>query len=121
MAEEFTKLSAGAVPWRVTAEEALALPEFEGQRSAAVLAHGTMVGKIYAPEGEDPQTPHAQDEIYAVIRGSGWFVNGGNRHPFGPGDMLFAPAGVEHRFEDFTDDFATWVVFYGPQGGEAPR
>ena len=31
------------------------------------------------------------------------------------------PAGVEHRFEDFTDDFGMWVVFYGPEGGERPR
>jgi mannose-6-phosphate isomerase-like protein (cupin superfamily) len=47
------------------------------------------------------------------------FLNGGRRQPFGPGEVLFAPAGVEHRFEDFTDDFVTWVFFYGPEGGEA--
>ncbi len=35
------------------------------------------------------------------------------------GDFLFVPAGVEHRFENFTSDFATWVFFYGPVGGEA--
>lgn len=35
-----------------------------------------------------------------------------------PGDLLFVPAGVEHRFGPFTDDFATWVLFYGPEGGE---
>jgi len=23
------------------------------------------------------------------------------------------------RFEEFSDDFATWVMFYGPEGGEA--
>jgi hypothetical protein len=23
-----------------------------------------------------------------------------------------------HRFEDFTDDLAVWVVFFGPLGGE---
>jgi hypothetical protein len=23
-----------------------------------------------------------------------------------------------HRFEDFTEDFSTWVFFYGPVGGE---
>jgi hypothetical protein len=23
-----------------------------------------------------------------------------------------------HRFEEFTDDFYTWVIFYGPDGGE---
>lgn len=38
-----------------------------------------------------------------------------------PGDFLFVPAGVEHRFEEFTDDLAVWVVFYGPDGGERPR
>jgi hypothetical protein len=37
---------------------------------------------------------------------------------FGSGDMLFVPARMEHRFEDFSDDFATWVMFYGPAGGE---
>jgi mannose-6-phosphate isomerase-like protein (cupin superfamily) len=48
----------------------------------------------------------------------GSFVNGPDRHHFGPGDLLFVPAGVEHRFEDFTDDLAVWVIFYGPDGGE---
>ena len=36
----------------------------------------------------------------------------------GPGDFLFAPAGVVHRFEKFTDDLVVWVLFYGPEGGE---
>jgi mannose-6-phosphate isomerase-like protein (cupin superfamily) len=37
---------------------------------------------------------------------------------FGPGDALFVPAGMKHRFENFSDDFATWIMFYGPEGGE---
>jgi mannose-6-phosphate isomerase-like protein (cupin superfamily) len=53
-----------------------------------------------------------------VLRGSGWFVNGPSRDRFGPGDVLFVPAGTVHRFEGFTDDLQVWVVFYGPQGGE---
>ena len=28
------------------------------------------------------------------------------------------PAGTEHRFEDMSQDFGTWMVFYGPEGGE---
>jgi hypothetical protein len=24
-----------------------------------------------------------------------------------------------HRFENFSDDLAVWVFFYGPEGGEA--
>ena len=54
-----------------------------------------------------------------VLQGCGVFVNGDRRDPFGPGDVLFVPAGQTHRFEDFTDDFATWVIFYGPEGGES--
>lgn len=106
---------------RVTVAEAEATPLQEGQRSAPMLAHGSMLVRFYAPRGADEQTPHTRDELYVVARGSGTFVNGGERHPFGEGDVLFVPAGVEHRFEDFTDDFATWVVFYGPEGGEDSR
>ena len=83
-----------------------------------VLEHGSMSVEIYRPYKIDPQTPHKQDELYVVISGSGEFINNGRRSTFSPGDVLFAPAGVEHRFEDFTDDFATWVIFYGPKGGE---
>jgi mannose-6-phosphate isomerase-like protein (cupin superfamily) len=45
------------------------------------------------------------------------FVNGPDRHRFGPGDLLFVPAGVEHRFEDVGDDLAVWVILYGPDSG----
>jgi hypothetical protein len=31
---------------------------------------------------------------------------------------MFVAAGTEHHFEDFTDDLAVWVAFYGPPGGE---
>jgi mannose-6-phosphate isomerase-like protein (cupin superfamily) len=106
---------------RVTVAEAEAAPLREGQRSAPVLAHGGMLVRFYAPRGTDQQGPHTRDELYVVARGNGAFVNGGERHPFGEGDVLFVPAGAEHRFEDFTEDFATWVVFYGPEGGEDPR
>ena len=34
------------------------------------------------------------------------------------GDCLFVAAGVEHRFETFSNDFSTWDVFWGPKGGE---
>jgi hypothetical protein len=33
---------------------------------------------------------------------------------------MFVAAGTEHYFEDFTEDLAVWVVFYGPDGGEVP-
>lgn len=111
---------------KATVAEALArlpLPATEkwplGVWDAQVMAHGTMTVEIFAPKERDYQTPHEQDELYIVVSGSGEFVVGDERHEFGPGDVLFAPAGVEHRFVSFTPDFVTWVVFYGPKGGEA--
>lgn len=35
-----------------------------------------------------------------------------------PDNFLFAPAGVEHGFENFTDDFILLVIFYRHEGGE---
>ena len=83
-----------------------------------LFAQGTLEIEIYRPVGVDRQQPHKKDELYVVIAGSGTFVHGGQRSPFHEGDTLFVKAGVPHRFEDFTPDFATWVFFYGPEGGE---
>jgi mannose-6-phosphate isomerase-like protein (cupin superfamily) len=95
------------------------LPGPNGDRSIELFRHGTLTVKLYAPRGNDPQTPHSRDEIYVIASGSGRFQRGKEEVSFGPGDMLFVAAGEEHRFLEFTDDFATWVFFYGPEGGEA--
>ena len=110
----------GETPWRASLEGARAAAIPPGARSALLMRRGTMALRFYQPRGVDLQQPHEQDEIYVVVSGSGSFVCEGVRAPFGPGDALFAPAGAEHRFEGFGDDFAAWVVFYGPKGGEAP-
>lgn len=89
-----------------------------GERFATAFAHGTMSVELYAPRGDDPQAPHAQDELYFIHAGRGTFRVAGEAQPFTAGDGFFVAAGVAHRFEDFTDDFAAWVVFWGPQGGE---
>jgi mannose-6-phosphate isomerase-like protein (cupin superfamily) len=107
---------------RLTLPAALArLPGPAGERFVELFRHGTLSIELYAPRGHDPQTPHSKDEVYVVVHGSGQFRNGEARHGFGPGDVLFVPAGVTHRFEEFTDDLAVWVIFYGPEGGERPR
>ena len=104
---------------RITASEAIGSLEGHSERFKELFAHGSLVVEIYRPVGEDLQTPHTRDELYVVISGSGKFKNGSTTVEFGPHDVLFVPAGVDHRFVDFTDDFATWVFFYGPEGGEA--
>ena len=91
----------------------------QGARSVSALTHGSMELKLYAPRGSDPQQPHTRDEVYVVVSGRGEFDNGGELQPFVAGDALFVPAGRPHRFTRFSDDFATWVIFYGPEGGES--
>ena len=90
----------------------------DGERFVQAMAHGSMSVELYAPRGLDPQTPHAQDELYFIHAGTGELIIGDVRHRFEPGAAFFVPAGTVHRFESFSADFATWVVFWGPAGGE---
>lgn len=103
---------------RLTLDNATFSLAQSGERFIELLKHGTLSVEFYKPETVDLQTPHTRDEIYVVASGTGYFYNGTTREPFEPGEVLFVAAGVEHRFEDFSDDFATWVFFYGPEGGE---
>jgi mannose-6-phosphate isomerase-like protein (cupin superfamily) len=106
---------------KVSLREALArVPSPKGERFAVAFERGSMSVEVYAPRGADPQSPHTRDELYFVAQGQGTFVCGDRSDRFGPGDCLFVPARVEHRFLDFTDDLVVWVVFYGPEGGEHP-
>ena len=119
---------------RATPAEARRVPTDPGRATALLMAHGTMELRWFSPGGHDPQTPHDRDELYVIVSGTGTFMRaqdsrameddtslplGGVDHvPFGPGDAIFVPAGTEHRFEEFSDDFGCWIVFYGPEGGE---
>ena len=94
-----------------------------GGRSVLMFEHGALQIKMSMPRGPngekiDLQQPHTRDELYVVAQGTGTFFDGETRRVFQAGDLIFAAAGHPHRFEDFTDDFAVWVMFYGPEGGE---
>lgn len=91
------------------------------QRFAEVFRRGNLSVELYSPVETDGQTPHRQDEVYIVQEGQGRYQCGGETQAFGAGDVLFAAAGTEHRFLDFSDEFRVWVVFYGPDGGERSR
>ena len=103
---------------RLTITNALQSLGNEGLPYKELFQHGSLSIEIYKPEGFDDQEPHDRDEVYVIASGSGDFINGGSREKFEPGEVLFVPAGVVHRFEDFTQDFSAWVFFYGPIGGE---
>lgn len=102
------------------AEAQAVIPGPAGERSVSFLQRGTLNVKLALLVPPNQQTPHAQDEVYVVVRGRGVLLHAGERDPFESGDLLFVAAGTEHRFEDFTEDLAVWVVFYGPPGGEVP-
>ena len=86
---------------------------------ATLFRHGSLAVEFYAPQGVDRQQPHARDEVYVVASGAATYVCADSRQSVEPGEVLFAAAGVPHHFEGMTDDFGTWVFFYGPIGGEA--
>jgi mannose-6-phosphate isomerase-like protein (cupin superfamily) len=89
-----------------------------GAPFVTMMAGGTMSVEVFAPKGEDLQQPHTQDELYFIHSGTGEIVINGQRFDAAVGDAFFVAAGVEHRFENFSDDFVTWVVFYGKESGE---
>jgi mannose-6-phosphate isomerase-like protein (cupin superfamily) len=94
-------------------------PPPSGNLAVPIFTHGSLVIELYTPVGLDPQKPHTRDEVYFVARGSSQFFDSQGRHAVEPGSFLFVPAGVPHRFEDFSSDFTVWVAFYGPEAGEA--
>lgn len=105
---------------RMTTQKALqAVQNSADGQYAVLLENGSMELGCYKPVGVDEQTPHDQDEIYIVQTGTGSLVRDEEMIPFEPGDALFVAAGVDHHFVDFSDDFAAWVIFYGPIGGES--
>ena len=108
-----------------------------GHLSALLMQYGSMQLRWYAPNQEDHQVPHDRDELYVVVSGTAVFVRATEAVPFGeveslgmespervavaPGDALFVPAGTVHRFEDMSEGFAAWMIFYGPEGGEGSQ
>lgn len=94
----------------------------DAHRRAGKLYHEflrapSMSAGIYrlAAGAEDKQTPHAEDELYVVMKGRGAFVVGNERHAVEPGTILFVPGGAAHRFVDLTEPLEVVVVFAPPE------
>ena len=105
--------------FHLTIEEAKsALQKDTGRAFTTLFQHGTLQVEYYAPQQADKQQPHRQDELYVIASGHAVFNRNGDRAGCKQGDILFVPAGMQHCFENFSHDFATWVIFYGKDGGE---
>ncbi len=64
---------------------------------------------LVAPE-PDRQQPHADDEVYVVLEGSGVLEVSGESAPVQEGDAVFVEAGAEHRFTAY-EHLAVLVIF----------
>lgn len=75
------------------------------------------VGVYRLAQGEqDEQKPHAEDEVYYVLRGRARFTSGERTVDVREGDCLFVPAREAHRFHDVEEDLELLVAF-GPAEG----
>jgi mannose-6-phosphate isomerase-like protein (cupin superfamily) len=64
---------------------------------------------LVAPE-PDRQQPHADDEVYVVLEGSGTLDVGGEPVELREGHAVFVPAGTEHRFSGY-EQLTVLVIF----------
>src|SRR5204863_6460947 len=94
---------------------ARALSSQEGKRSVEVFRDPGIEIKFAARPTEGPQAPHDRDEFYIVASGTARYRWEGGETTIGPGDMMFAAAHTPHGYDQFSDDFSVWVVFYGPE------
>ncbi len=66
--------------------------------------------------GTDPQSPHAEDEVYYVLRGRARIRVGPEDRGVRPGSFIFVPARVAHRFHDIEKTLAVLVLFAPAEG-----
>ncbi len=64
---------------------------------------------LVAPE-PDHQQPHADDEVYVVLEGSGVLTVEGEAVPLATGQAAFVPAGADHRFTAY-EGLSVLVIF----------
>ena len=64
---------------------------------------------LVAPE-PDRQQPHADDEVYVVLEGSGMLEVEGESVPVSEGAAVFVEAGAEHRFTAY-EQLSVLVIF----------
>lgn len=72
---------------------------------------------LVAPE-PDRQQPHADDEVYVVLEGSGVLNVEGEAIPVSEGQAIFVPAGASHQFIGY-EGLSVLVIFAGGSAGKA--
>ena len=63
--------------------------------------------------GDDPQSPHNEDEIYYIVSGRGKLTAGDQEFAAQPGSILFVAKQVPHKFHSVTEELGV-LVFFAP-------
>jgi mannose-6-phosphate isomerase-like protein (cupin superfamily) len=94
-------------------EEARMALAASGESYHQFLNEGSLSLGLYAlPAGsDDPQDPHAEDEVYFVVTGRALVHVDGEDRAVSPGSMIFVGEGVDHRFHEIAEDLLLLVVF----------
>jgi mannose-6-phosphate isomerase-like protein (cupin superfamily) len=88
-----------------------------GKTYLEFLRRDTMSAGLYVLDAgvDDPQQPHAQDELYHVLEGQAVLEVDGDQRPVKAGTTIFAAAGVAHRFHSIASKLSVLVVFAPPE------
>ena len=78
----------------------------------SVFAKENFELEFFAPKNKDYQTPHEKDEFYIVARGAADLIKENETISCKTGDAIFVAAGESHHFENMSEDFASWVIFF---------
>lgn len=84
----------------------------EGVWFTNAFTKGDFELEFFAPRGNDYQTPHEKDEFYIIVSGTADLIKENEIINCKIGDALFVAAGEQHRFENISEEFATWVIFF---------
>ena len=72
---------------------------------------------LLSPGQTDPQSPHAEDELYYVLKGRARMKVGSEDQSLRAGDLVFVEAGVEHRFYQISEELLVLVFFAPAESG----
>lgn len=97
------------------AEEVMKKLKASGNWFYGFMSKGTMDAGILSltPGEKDPQGPHANDELYYVIKGHGFIRIEKEDVQIKPGSIIFVPARKKHNFHGNNDELQVLYVFAG--------
>lgn len=84
----------------------------DGVWFARAFASDTLSVQLYTPKSGMYPVPPGVHVIYIVMRGRSRLKVGVRQYDMKPGDIVPIGVDVGHEFENFTQDFATYVIFW---------